>query len=216
VVGASIGPGASSQWIGADYLAAGASLGAFAGRIRWNNDAYYRRPAAWPNLGHDVSVLGGVRGSFGLAGLGVDAEYTLANRLNYLYQNRGVNWETSDDAVDVLNHTLRLTLSARPRSRRPAAPVPTPPAPVSPASVDSIAAPAIAEMEEGLMRFDSVEAGDRPEPAPRRAAHRVERGETVWGIARRYGVTVEALRRENGLTSDRIQPGQSLWIPPGS
>ena len=44
----------------------------------------------------------------------------------------------------------------------------------------------------------------------------VERGDTLYGIARRNGVTVNALMRANGLTSANIRPGQSLHLPGGS
>ncbi len=44
--------------------------------------------------------------------------------------------------------------------------------------------------------------------------HVVQRGESLFGIAKRYGVTVEELTRVNGLVSpDRIQAGQRLRIP---
>lgn len=46
------------------------------------------------------------------------------------------------------------------------------------------------------------------------ATHRVARGESLWTIARRHGVTVAALQRENGLGPRAvIRPGQRLKIP---
>ncbi|HEX2189927.1 MAG TPA: DUF5715 family protein [Longimicrobiaceae bacterium] len=48
-----------------------------------------------------------------------------------------------------------------------------------------------------------------------RKTHRVQRGETLWGIARRHGTTVERLKAENSIRSSRIDPGQVLRIPPG-
>lgn len=44
----------------------------------------------------------------------------------------------------------------------------------------------------------------------------VQRGDTLFRIARRYGVTVAALKAANGLTRDLIYPGQVLRIPGGS
>ncbi len=41
----------------------------------------------------------------------------------------------------------------------------------------------------------------------------VQPGDTLWGLARRYGTTVAALRRLNGLASDAIRAGMSLEIP---
>ena len=46
--------------------------------------------------------------------------------------------------------------------------------------------------------------------------HEVESGQSLWTIAKRYGVTVDALRAKNGLREDSaIQPGQKLRIPDG-
>lgn len=43
--------------------------------------------------------------------------------------------------------------------------------------------------------------------------HQVQRGQTLYGIARRYGVSVADLKSANGLTTDTIQPGMRLSIP---
>lgn len=44
--------------------------------------------------------------------------------------------------------------------------------------------------------------------------HTVADGETLWGIARRYEITVDALRRANDLGENTaLQPGQKLTIP---
>jgi len=41
----------------------------------------------------------------------------------------------------------------------------------------------------------------------------VSRGDTLYSIARRFGITVAILKQANGLTSDLIHPGQPLVIP---
>jgi membrane-bound lytic murein transglycosylase D len=47
--------------------------------------------------------------------------------------------------------------------------------------------------------------------------HTVEDGETLWGIARRFDVTVDAVRAANELDADEtIRPGQTLRIPRAS
>ncbi len=44
--------------------------------------------------------------------------------------------------------------------------------------------------------------------------HKVEKGHSLWAIAKRYGVTVAALRDKNSLDEgDPIKPGQQLEIP---
>ena len=72
-----------------------------------------------------------------------------------------------------------------------------------------------------------------PEPAKREAAkptvkpkpvaqsqglfHEVRRGDTLYQISRKYGITVDEIRRLNNLTkSQTIQPGQKLLVNPGS
>lgn len=42
--------------------------------------------------------------------------------------------------------------------------------------------------------------------------HDVQRGDTLWGIARRYNVSVNELRAWNGMRGSRILPGQRLQI----
>lgn len=44
-------------------------------------------------------------------------------------------------------------------------------------------------------------------------AYTVKSGDTLWLLARRFGTTVEAIMRLNGLTSDLINVGQVLQIP---
>ncbi len=44
----------------------------------------------------------------------------------------------------------------------------------------------------------------------------VKSGDTLYLIAQRYGITVDALRQANGLWSDSLSLGQSLTIPSGS
>ena len=41
----------------------------------------------------------------------------------------------------------------------------------------------------------------------------VSKGDTLWGIARKYGVSVEDLKNKNNLTSNSLSIGQVLLIP---
>ncbi len=71
--------------------------------------------------------------------------------------------------------------------------------------VAGLAAPAI----------DRAEAQQAAGDEPRR--HRVETGETAFSIARRYGVSADALAEWNGLGDDRaVRVGQFLLIPPAT
>ncbi|MEM7011889.1 MAG: LysM peptidoglycan-binding domain-containing protein [Verrucomicrobiota bacterium] len=42
--------------------------------------------------------------------------------------------------------------------------------------------------------------------------HTVTSGDTLWGISRKYGVSVTTIKAKNGLTSDLIRPGQKLKL----
>ncbi|GAE36979.1 LysM peptidoglycan-binding domain-containing protein [Halalkalibacter akibai] len=54
------------------------------------------------------------------------------------------------------------------------------------------------------------------QPVTTGQSHQVVNGDTLSGIAARYGTTVNALREANRLTSDIIRIGQTLTIPNGS
>jgi peptidoglycan endopeptidase LytF len=62
------------------------------------------------------------------------------------------------------------------------------------------------------------EVAPSPEPAPSQTitSHTVVAGDTLWGVANRYGTTANALKQTNQLTSDFLQIGQKLTIPSGS
>lgn len=66
---------------------------------------------------------------------------------------------------------------------------------------------------EALTGLQSVTnpAGTAPTPTP--TFHLVRYGDTLFIIAKRYGVTVEAIRTANNLTDNTIYAGQTLVIP---
>jgi LysM repeat protein len=73
---------------------------------------------------------------------------------------------------------------------------------------------------EKLASRPSAPAAGKPAPSPAdvsagKKQHVVARGETLYSIARRYGRSVDELRRLNNLSQDQtIQAGQKLVVSP--
>jgi LysM repeat protein len=70
---------------------------------------------------------------------------------------------------------------------------------------------------------DNTAAAPAAAPAPSVAApstastsHTVVRGDTLGGIARRYGVSSAAIQQANGMTGDTVVLGRTLVIPGSS
>jgi hypothetical protein len=111
VLGASIGPGASSQFLAADWLSTGWQAGVFVGRVRSENDALYREGG--PRLTqHDVTVYSGVRGAVRFAKSDLHAALTVGRRYNYLLQSL-FYLGSPPDAVDIDNVSLTFTVTPR-------------------------------------------------------------------------------------------------------
>jgi hypothetical protein len=109
VIGASIGPGGSSQWLAGDYLRGSSAVGLYVGRIRWENDVFYDQDLiTWHD--HDVTLFGGMRLAGTLLGSRWTADTSVGRRFNYLFQ-RALNHPTRPrEAVDVNNVTVRVTV----------------------------------------------------------------------------------------------------------
>lgn len=112
VIGAAIGPGGSSQFLAGDYLAARWRAGLELGRIRWDEDTYYRTPNGVSFVAHDVSIFAGLRGGTTIAGFDVDLEAITAKRLNYLFQS-AMSGYAQDRSFDIDNFMLRLRIVPR-------------------------------------------------------------------------------------------------------
>jgi len=80
-------------------------------------------------------------------------------------------------------------------------PYEAPPAPAAPAPVTTTVAPA--------PQFPAPVDGGTVGPT-----HRVASGETLYGIARRYGLSVDLLKQYNGLGGNTIYVGQELLTGP--
>ncbi len=76
------------------------------------------------------------------------------------------------------------------------------------ANEDSIYAKAKKEVEEKKAKLPTYAEMDE------KIRHKVRSGETLGGIAQKYGVRVSDIKRWNGLRSDRIRVGQRLTIFP--
>jgi hypothetical protein len=109
VLGAAIGPGSSQQWVAADYLRPRWSLGAFAARTRFNEDALERILTRNPR-GHDVQGVAGLRAWGRVRGWEVAGEYSFGRRLNWLLQNTSRAFDDFD-AVDVNLSTFVLRVT---------------------------------------------------------------------------------------------------------
>lgn len=80
------------------------------------------------------------------------------------------------------------------------------------ANVDPASLPIVGGVPEGAVPSEE-EAGTLAEGEPP-GAHVVQLGDTLYGIARRYNVSVNELIRVNGITDpNRITVGQTLIIP---
>jgi len=119
VIGAAIGPGASSQWLAVDYFASRWQAGIFASRIRWDGDALYTFPstnvAGNPNkwCSHDTSVMVGVRGALRAAFGLLELSYGVDGRRNVFFEQRSVCGRDMDmrDVHDATNRTLEIRLT---------------------------------------------------------------------------------------------------------
>ena len=112
VIGGSIGPGASSQWLAMDYLRSSWRFGGYLGRIRWNEDVHSTAnfPVYVGYCSHDVSLYPGVRlASSSLLGT-LTADVSFQNRENVFFENDG-GCPNVGIRRDIRNRSLSITFS---------------------------------------------------------------------------------------------------------
>ena len=123
----------------------------------------------------------------------------------------------------VVGQKLRVPGAKAPEPAVPAAPAaiskPVPSAAkTSPAPTAAAAAPKAAAPPKPVVASTGVAApvADAARPAADAApllVHEVRADEDLVGIAMMYGVSVEAVKKANGLAGDTVKPGQKLKIP---
>ena len=64
-----------------------------------------------------------------------------------------------------------------------------------------------------ILRIPGNNEGNENVPPSGNITYTVQRGDSLWSIASRYGISVNALRQANNLTSDTLSIGQVLIIP---
>ena len=52
-----------------------------------------------------------------------------------------------------------------------------------------------------------------PKPQPKATTHTLKSGDTLSGLAKKYGVSVAEIKKANGMTSDNLRAGQTIKIP---
>ncbi len=110
VIGASIGPGASSQWLAFDFIDEGFRAGVFGGRIRWDAAAQFTDVVAEPKR-EDVSLFWGLRAATDLYGWTLSGELSHGVRINYLFQSFYADPTGNAEGVDVANTTISMTFT---------------------------------------------------------------------------------------------------------
>jgi len=70
------------------------------------------------------------------------------------------------------------------------------------------------EMVNSSVRTDANASADQGQTTKGQSIF-VSRGDTLYGLSRRHGTTVNALMNANNLSSSTLQPGQKLYLPSG-
>ena len=110
LIAAGIGPGSSSQWFAADYFKGSWLLGVTAGRVRFNNDAFFLLSYA-TRCEHDVTTYPGLRAGYSNSYFRLRADFASATRYNSFFQNKNDVCDQGGDGSDRSNKYLKVTLS---------------------------------------------------------------------------------------------------------
>ncbi|XJS11461.1 LysM peptidoglycan-binding domain-containing protein [Aerococcaceae bacterium WGS1372] len=72
--------------------------------------------------------------------------------------------------------------------------------------------PSTAVIEPNTPNNQTKTSNSNKKPSSQSATYTIQRGDGLFGIARKYGMTLSQLKSLNGLTSDLIHPGQVLKV----
>ncbi len=157
----------------------------------------FKRDLLGQNLWKLISYFIGVWLTFVIIGWLVDTfipQWT-AQRL--------LNTRNSSDVqtIEVVGHEIwSEAMTSRPAEANPTIVVnPTPPPPVT------VVPNPTGSPVEPTATFGEQSAGEQ--------VYTVQQGDTLYSIARSFGVSVDAIKARNGLTGDDIYVGQELIIP---
>lgn len=138
LLGAWIGPGSSSQFLGLDLFRPWGRIGGYLERVRFNTDAYYRYQPRWGALGpggpinppenrlckcgdwvHDVELTAGVRGVAFWRGVEVAPELAYSYRLHRNFYKEDRNWTLGLDLRWVPGFSYEPLFRPRSATTRP-------------------------------------------------------------------------------------------------
>lgn len=110
MLGAFIGPGASSQWLAADYVKPTWRVGVFGTRIRWNQDVHNNAglPIYVGYCSEDVTISPGLRAAKSGTLGSITADLSFQNRLTPFFQNGG-GCPNNGRRLDIRNQSLSVT-----------------------------------------------------------------------------------------------------------